>query len=115
MKNILFILIITFLSFCNNNKIDNKIVGTWTFQKDNKNVNEQIVFEKDKTFFSQTLLNGKIIKGYIMNYEIINNGKVLISTDDSGKTEEIEIIELTSSSLKMRRKNTKNTVELLKQ
>ena len=90
------------------------ILGTWLPQKNNEPVNEQMVFNKDNTLFAQSVIDGTPKTEVIMEYEFSDDGKYLITKEKNGKKEEIEIIELTTTDLKLMRKNSLDTFHLKK-
>lgn len=111
----LFIFIVLILNSCTSHTENNLILGAWISQKDNKPVNEQLVFNKDNTLFLQSLLNGVPRTERIMNYQISANGKTLSMKEKDGKLQEVEIIELSKNALRIKTKNSIDTVYFKKQ
>ena len=93
----LFIFIVVTLYSCKSQGKNNLILGAWILQKDNKPVNEKLVFNSDNTIFVQSLLNGVPRTERVMNYQISADGKSLSMNEKDGNHKSLK----SSSNQKM--------------
>lgn len=109
-KKVLFIILLLFLVTsivsCKSSPQE-KIIGTWILldpPDSRKSPKDRLKFLPNKiavTVWAGSEPNPRDS----VTYEIKNNGKTLVTTNNSGKIEELEIVELTDKNLKIARKN----------
>ena len=100
------ILLATFVS-CNNHTTEDLIIGTWVSTLNLQN-SPKLIFSKSHLLLSmpQPQYNDS------MSYKISNDGRILITTEMNGKTEQLEIIEISKNNLTLVRNSKKDTLRL---
>lgn len=108
--------LITSIIACKSNSTQDKIVGTWIPVNTGgaNGMDIKIKFLQNKVGVAERK-GLKPSSSDSITYEIKNNGKLLVTTERSGKVEEIEIIKLDDKELLMHSKNAGDTFRLIRE
>jgi hypothetical protein len=116
-KKVLYTMIL--LSFwtisCNNDSREKLIVGTWVIVSpggDMAGMKVKFLANKIGVAVRKDEVPGS---GDSVTYEIKNEGKLLVTTERSGRIEEVEILELTRKDLTIVTKDRGDTIKLARE
>lgn len=84
------------------------LIGVWVPYNNKFGTNEQIVFTKDGEMLAQSVTDNAAKTERTLKFKISDNKKILI-VDDGEKKEQLEIIELNNSTLKLKRYSKSDT------
>lgn len=102
-----------FSSSCNSNSRENPIVGTWIpIRTDDRNAAGMSIRFLENNIGIAEFKGEQPQPGDTVTYEIKNEGKLLVTTEKSGRVEEMEIIELTNKNLILFSKMQRDTMKL---
>ncbi len=95
-------IVASLLSSCGSNSNEKLIVGSWSFDQNNKD--KVIIFKSDKKCYSVSTADGRTDTLSSYEYKMTDGGKKLITTDadSKGKSDTVQIVELTTSVLKIK-------------
>ena len=95
---------------------ESRIIGTWVPLGDSgqENPDLKIHFKKDHYIYAENIYDKEKSRDSI-SYEIKNDGKLLVTKEQSGKIDELVILELTDKNLVMHpKKDNKDTIRFVR-
>jgi hypothetical protein len=100
---VLLTVVASMICSCGSKSREDLIVGSWSFEKDNKD--KMIIFKSDKNCYSVSTADGKTDTLSTYQYKLTDGDKTLITVDPtsiSKRNDTVQIVELTALVFKIK-------------